>query len=134
MARTVSLAEKLGKTPVVVNDYPGFVANRILLPMINEAVYALQEGVAERDAIDTIMKLGMGHPMGPLQLADLIGLDVCLVHHGGAAPGSGGQQVPPLPAAAQDGRRRAPRPQERPRFLRLRLSAPQGSAPCAHAV
>ena len=78
MARTVSLAEKLGKTPVVVNDYPGFVANRILLPMINEAVYALQEGVAERDAIDTIMKLGMAHPMGPLQLADLIGLDVCL--------------------------------------------------------
>jgi len=77
-ARTVSLAEKLGKTPVVVNDYPGFVANRILLPMINEAVYALQEGVAERDAIDTIMKLGMAHPMGPLQLADLIGLDVCL--------------------------------------------------------
>jgi 3-hydroxybutyryl-CoA dehydrogenase len=78
MARTVSLAEKLGKTPVVVNDYPGFVANRILLPMINEAVYTLQEGVAERDAIDTIMKLGMAHPMGPLQLADLIGLDVCL--------------------------------------------------------
>ncbi len=78
MARTVSLAEKLGKTPVVVNDYPGFVANRILMPMINEAVYTLQEGVAERDAIDTIMKLGMAHPMGPLQLADLIGLDVCL--------------------------------------------------------
>lgn len=77
-ARTVSLAEKLGKTPVVVNDYPGFVANRILMPMINEAVYTLQEGVADRDAIDTIMKLGMAHPMGPLQLADLIGLDVCL--------------------------------------------------------
>jgi len=77
-ARTVSLAEKLGKTPVVVNDYPGFVANRILMPMINEAVYTLQEGVAGRDAIDTIMKLGMAHPMGPLQLADLIGLDVCL--------------------------------------------------------
>jgi len=77
-ARTVSLAERLGKTPVVVNDYPGFVANRILMPMINEAVYTLQEGVADRDAIDTIMKLGMAHPMGPLQLADLIGLDVCL--------------------------------------------------------
>ncbi|MBN2172039.1 MAG: 3-hydroxybutyryl-CoA dehydrogenase [Candidatus Krumholzibacteriota bacterium] len=77
-AATVALSEKLGKTPVVVNDYPGFVANRILLPMINEAVYALMEGVADRDAIDTVMKLGMAHPMGPLQLADLIGLDVCL--------------------------------------------------------
>ncbi len=74
----VALSEKLGKTPVVVNDYPGFVANRILMPMINEAAYTLQEGVADRDAIDTIMKLGMAHPMGPLQLADLIGLDVCL--------------------------------------------------------
>jgi len=74
----VSMSEKLGKVPVVVNDYPGFVANRILMPMINEAVYTLQEGVADIDAIDTIMKLGMAHPMGPLQLADLIGLDVCL--------------------------------------------------------
>ena len=74
----VALSEKLGKVPVVVNDYPGFVANRILMPMINEAAYTLQEGVADRDAIDTIMKLGMAHPMGPLQLADLIGLDVCL--------------------------------------------------------
>ncbi|MCB1162717.1 MAG: 3-hydroxybutyryl-CoA dehydrogenase [Candidatus Latescibacteria bacterium] len=76
--RVVSLSKELGKTPVVVNDYPGFVSNRILMPMINEAVYTLQEGVADRDAIDTIMKLGMAHPMGPLQLADLIGLDVCL--------------------------------------------------------
>jgi 3-hydroxybutyryl-CoA dehydrogenase len=74
----VALAERLGKTPVVVNDYPGFVANRILLPMLNEAFFALMEGVAERDAIDQIMKLGMSHPMGPLQLADFIGLDVCL--------------------------------------------------------
>jgi len=73
-----ALAEKLGKTPVVVNDYPGFVANRILLPMINEAVYCLMEGVAGAEAIDTVMKLGMAHPMGPLALADLIGLDVCL--------------------------------------------------------
>jgi len=72
------LAKKLGKTPVLVNDYPGFVANRILLPMINEAVYALFEGVAEAEAIDTVMKLGMAHPMGPLTLADFIGLDVCL--------------------------------------------------------
>ena len=72
------LAAKMGKTPVEVNDYPGFVANRILLPMINEAVYCLMEGVATREAIDTVMKLGMAHPMGPLTLADLIGLDVCL--------------------------------------------------------
>jgi len=72
------LAMKMGKTPVTVNDYPGFVANRILLPMINEAVYCLMEGVAEAEAIDTVMKLGMAHPMGPLTLADLIGLDVCL--------------------------------------------------------
>jgi len=74
----VALSGKLGKTPVVVNDYPGFVANRILMPMINEACYALMEGVADKEAIDTIMKLGMAHPMGPLALADLIGLDVCL--------------------------------------------------------
>jgi len=73
-----ALAEKMGKTPVTVNDYPGFVANRILMPMINEAVYCLMEGVAEAEAIDTVMKLGMAHPMGPLALADLIGLDVCL--------------------------------------------------------
>lgn len=77
--RTVfELSEKLGKTPVEVNDYPGFVANRILMPMINEAIYTLMEGVADRDAIDTVMKLGMNHPMGPLALADLIGLDTCL--------------------------------------------------------
>ena len=74
----VALAEELGKTPVEVNDYPGFVSNRVLLPMINEAVFALMEGVAEPEAIDTVMKLGMNHPMGPLELADLIGLDTCL--------------------------------------------------------
>jgi 3-hydroxybutyryl-CoA dehydrogenase len=74
----VELAEELGKTPVEVNDFPGFVANRVLLPMINEAVTALMEGVAEAEAIDTVMKLGMNHPMGPLALADLIGLDTCL--------------------------------------------------------
>jgi 3-hydroxybutyryl-CoA dehydrogenase len=70
-------AEKLGKTPVLVNDSPGFVANRILMPMINEAVWSLHEGVARAEDIDTVMKLGMNHPMGPLALADLIGLDVC---------------------------------------------------------
>jgi len=71
-------ATALGKTPVEVQDYPGFVSNRVLMPMINEAVYTLMEGVAEAEAIDTVMKLGMAHPMGPLTLADFIGLDVCL--------------------------------------------------------
>ncbi|MEM6633970.1 MAG: 3-hydroxybutyryl-CoA dehydrogenase [Bacteroidota bacterium] len=74
----VQLSEDLGKVPVTVNDYPGFVANRILMPMINEAIYTLYEGVADAEAIDTVMKLGMAHPMGPLTLADFIGLDVCL--------------------------------------------------------
>ncbi len=74
----MDLARKLDKVPVEVNDYPGFVANRILMPMINEAIYALHEGVAGVAEIDTVMKLGMAHPMGPLQLADFIGLDVCL--------------------------------------------------------
>ena len=72
------LSEKLGKTPIEVNDFPGFIANRILMPMINEAAFALFEGVGTTEAIDSVMKLGMGHPMGPLQLADFIGLDVCL--------------------------------------------------------
>ena len=76
--RVKSLTEALGKVPVEANDYPGFIANRILLPMINEAVYAYMEGVGTVEAIDTVMKLGMNHPMGPLALADLIGLDVCL--------------------------------------------------------
>ncbi|MES2373530.1 MAG: 3-hydroxybutyryl-CoA dehydrogenase [Bacteroidota bacterium] len=74
----VDLSRQLGKIPCVVNDYPGFIANRILMPMINEAIYSLYEGVAGVEAIDTVMKLGMAHPMGPLQLADFIGLDVCL--------------------------------------------------------
>lgn len=74
----LTMSEKLGKTAVAVNDYPGFVSNRVLMPMINEAVYCLMEGVADRDAIDTVMMLGMAHPMGPLKLADFIGLDVCL--------------------------------------------------------
>jgi 3-hydroxybutyryl-CoA dehydrogenase len=77
--RTVmETAAALGKTPVEVNDYPGFVSNRVLMPMINEAVFCVMEGVATPEAIDTVMKLGMAHPMGPLQLADFIGLDVCL--------------------------------------------------------
>jgi 3-hydroxybutyryl-CoA dehydrogenase len=74
----VTLSKQLGKVPCVVNDYPGFIANRILMPMINEAIHSLYEGVAGVEEIDTVMKLGMAHPMGPLQLADFIGLDVCL--------------------------------------------------------
>jgi len=77
-ARVVEASRAVGKTPVEANDYPGFVSNRVLMPMINEAVFCLMEGVATREAIDTVMKLGMNHPMGPLALADLIGLDVCL--------------------------------------------------------
>ena len=73
-----AVAEKMGKIPVVVNDFPGFVSNRVLMPMINDAIYCLQEGVASREGIDTIMKLGANHPMGPLELADFIGLDTCL--------------------------------------------------------
>jgi 3-hydroxybutyryl-CoA dehydrogenase len=76
--RTVAWSKAVGKTPVEVNDYPGFVANRILMPMINEAVYCVMEGVGTPDAIDTVMKLGMNHPMGPLALADFIGLDTCV--------------------------------------------------------
>jgi 3-hydroxybutyryl-CoA dehydrogenase len=78
MATVMELSRALGKTPVEVNDFPGFVANRVLMPMINEAIYALYEGVAKPEAIDQVMKLGMNHPMGPLTLADFIGLDVCL--------------------------------------------------------
>ena len=78
LAHTVALSKALGKTPVEANDYPGFIANRVLLPMINEAVFCVMEGVGTPEAVDTVMKLGMNHPMGPLALADLIGLDTCL--------------------------------------------------------
>ncbi len=74
----IDLAKQLGKVPVEVNDFPGFISNRILMPMLNEAMFCLMEGVAEKESIDTVMKLGMAHPMGPLELADFIGLDVCL--------------------------------------------------------
>ncbi|HET9453319.1 MAG TPA: 3-hydroxybutyryl-CoA dehydrogenase [Gemmatimonadaceae bacterium] len=77
-AKTVALSKAVGKTPVEANDYPGFIANRILMPMINEAAFCLMEGVGTAEAIDTVMKLGMNHPMGPLQLADFIGLDTCV--------------------------------------------------------
>jgi 3-hydroxybutyryl-CoA dehydrogenase len=75
---TMELCRKLGKTPVAVNDSPGFVSNRVLMPLINEAAFCVMEGVATAESVDTVMKLGMNHPMGPLELADFIGLDVCL--------------------------------------------------------
>jgi 3-hydroxybutyryl-CoA dehydrogenase len=78
VAAVADVAGRLGKSPVVVQDFPGFISNRVLMPMINEAIFCLQDGVADRDAIDQVMQLGMAHPMGPLALADLIGLDVCL--------------------------------------------------------
>ena len=93
----VELSKQLGKIPCVVNDYPGFVANRILLPMINEAIYSLYEGVAGVEEIDTVMKLGMAHPMGPLQLADFIGLDVCLSILNVLHDGFGNQKYSPCP-------------------------------------
>ena len=77
-ATVVELSKKMGKTPIEVNDFPGFISNRVLMPLINEAIFAVFEGVAKPEAIDEIFKLGMAHPMGPLQLADFIGLDVCL--------------------------------------------------------
>lgn len=93
----VTLSKELGKIPCVVNDYPGFVANRILMPMINEAIYTLFEGVAGVVEIDTVMKLGMAHPMGPLQLADFIGLDVCLSILGVLHDGFGNPKYAPCP-------------------------------------
>jgi 3-hydroxybutyryl-CoA dehydrogenase len=96
-----TLAEQLGKTPVEVRDFPGFVANRILLPMINEAIYALYEGIASAEAIDTVMKLGMNHPMGPLALADLIGLDTCLSVMQVLHDGFGDSKYRPCPLLAQ---------------------------------
>lgn len=92
-----ALSVKLGKTPSVANDYPGFIANRILMPMINEAVYTLYEGVGGVEEIDTVMKLGMAHPMGPLQLADFIGLDVCLSILNVLYEGFGNQKYAPCP-------------------------------------
>ncbi|MBL7996342.1 3-hydroxybutyryl-CoA dehydrogenase [bacterium] len=92
-----SLTEKLEKTPVEVNDYPGFISNRVLMPMINEAVFCLMEGVATKESIDSVMKLGMNHPMGPLQLADFIGLDVCLFIMNVMHEGLGDDKYRPCP-------------------------------------
>jgi 3-hydroxybutyryl-CoA dehydrogenase len=94
---TMTLCEKLGKKPVAVNDAPGFVANRVLMPMINEAAYVVMEGVATPEAVDAVMKLGMNHPMGPLELADLIGVDVCVEILGVMAKGFGDAKYRPCP-------------------------------------
>jgi 3-hydroxybutyryl-CoA dehydrogenase len=96
-AAVVELAQELGKTPAEANDFPGFVSNRILLPFINEAVWALQDGVAEPEAIDTIAKLGFNHPMGPLALADLIGLDTCVAILEVLRDGLGDERYEPCP-------------------------------------
>jgi 3-hydroxybutyryl-CoA dehydrogenase len=93
----VALAEELGKTPALANDFPGFVSNRILMPLVNEAAYALQEGVAEADAIDTIARLGFNHPIGPLALADLIGLDTCVAIMNVLHRGFGDPKYEPCP-------------------------------------
>lgn len=93
----VAVSKQLGKIPCLVNDYPGFIANRILMPMINEAIYSLYEGIAGVEEIDTIMKLGMAHPMGPLQLADFIGLDVCLSILNVLYQGFGNSKYAPCP-------------------------------------
>jgi|SRR5579872_4586501 len=98
---TENLARDLGKTPVEVRDFPGFVSNRVLMPMINEAIYALYEGVGSAEAIDTVMKLGMNHPMGPLQLADFIGLDTCLSIMNVLHDGFGDSKYRPCPLLRQ---------------------------------
>jgi len=100
-AAITALAESLGKTPVTVRDYPGFVSNRVLMPMINEAIFCVMEGVAEPEAIDTVMKLGMSHPMGPLTLADFIGLDVCLAILEVLQDGLGDPKYRPCPLLRQ---------------------------------
>ena len=119
IAQTRDLALRLGKKPVEVNDHPGFVSNRILIPMINEAAFCLMEGVGTAAAIDAVMELGMRHPMGPLALADLIGLDICLDVHGSPAPQPGRLQVPALSLASETGRWRPSGPKSKPRILQL---------------
>jgi 3-hydroxybutyryl-CoA dehydrogenase len=96
-----ALAKTLGKTPAVARDFPGFVSNRVLMPMINEAIFCLMEGIASKEDIDVIMKLGMAHPMGPLQLADYIGLDVCLAIMGVLHDGFGDSKYRPCPLLRQ---------------------------------
>jgi len=98
---TLDLAAKMGKTPAVASDFPGFIANRILLPMINEAIFCLYQGVGDKESIDTVMKLGMNHPMGPLALADLIGLDTCLAILNTLHQGLGDPKYRPCPLLRQ---------------------------------
>jgi len=100
-ARVKELSERLGKTPLDCNDFPGFISNRVLMPMINEAIYCLHEGIATRESIDGIMKLGMNHPMGPLALADFIGLDVCLAIMNVLHEGFGDSKYRPCPLLRQ---------------------------------
>ena len=119
---TRDLREQMDKTPVEVHDFPGFVSNRVLMPMINEAIFAVYEGVATPEAIDTVMKLGMNHPMGPLTLADFIGLDTCLSIMEVLHDGFGDSEVPAVSAPAAVRRRRLARTQERPRILPVRES------------
>ena len=118
-AAITKLAEDLGKVPAQANDFPGFVSNRILMPFINEAAYAVLEGVAEPEAIDTIAKLGFAHPMGPLALADLIGLDTCVAIMDVLHDGLGSPKYAPCPLLRQYVAGRAARPQVGPRLLRL---------------
>ena len=116
---TMSLCEKLEKKPVAVNDAPGFVSNRVLMPLINEAAFAVMEGVATPEAVDAVMKMGMNHPMGPLELADFIGLDVCVDILEVSANRFRRSEISRLPAAAEIRRRRLARPQIRPRLLQI---------------
>ncbi len=118
-AAIVALAEDLGKIPAEANDFPGFVSNRILMPFINEAVHALQDGVAEAEAIDTIATLGFAHPIGPLALADLIGLDTCVAIMDVLHEGLGDPKYAPCPLLREHVAAGPARPQERPRLLRL---------------
>ena len=113
------LAVKLEKTPVEVNDYPGFVSNRVLMPLLNEAMFAVMEGVATPEAVDEVFKLGMAHPMGPLTLADFIGLDVCLDIMRVLRERTGRSEVPAVSVAGEDGGCRMAGPQERTRLLQI---------------
>ena len=118
-AAIVELARELGKTPAEANDFPGFVSNRILMPFINEAAWALHDGVADPEAIDTIAKLGFNHPIGPLALADLIGLDTCVAIMEVLQARARRREVRAVPAPPRARRGRPPRPEIRPRLLRL---------------
>ena len=119
MQTAVDLCKALGKTPVEAADYPGFISNRILMPMINEAIFAVMEGVGTPEAIDTVMKLGMNHPMGPLTLADFIGLDVCLAIMNVLHDGTRRSEVPAVSAAEADGRGRPAGTEERQGLLHV---------------